>query len=600
MSYEDKDELQYGKAKRSKAGSLQPRISMPKSKGKGGFAPEAVVKITAWANSPASVKRMMEYIARTTGPGEEEQSIEELQAELDEKLRNRDFKTDEERSKIEFLAEVCALHRDYSAKTAEISEFRQNELKEMYGDGKPFPAVLREFHQKLELKYQDNFGNAKVHIWNMREVHSIDLDTAMRLVNAFTEYEDKKKAINDKSAQLAQKYKGNFGNAPEDKRASLVAKHRRNDDKLKGQIFEAANHLKLPLDVVQAREAAKAARKHPKARKGEDLHIEDDLGINYKGAFDIQSLYDQWSTDFDRKKTGKQAPRHAVHVVLSAKSELNEKNIERVRTAARATARKHFGNKGFEYALGVHQDGSYPHAHLLVKCKNRDTGKKLDIRKNELHQIRKTYAKELSALGLEHVATRPRDRPKTIKKGKEVPSNWAKKENQNLLRSTKALVGNLEKEQKAFSRQLSREQPKVDAFKFREAQAKSMETQRVKLKSDEKLNEKDRREAFNTLRGFRRKVEKGLSPEIEAKATCDHLLGSIEKWEKDARKTDLGNDKLDHASQGQKLLDRVDRFAVSLRTVDLPLEMKKSLHRSMREKKTEMKKSKLIARGRSR
>lgn len=655
MSYDERDEFRIGKAKRSKAGSLKPSISMPKSgRSRKDFKPEAVVKITAWAKSPASVKRMMEYIARSTGLPEEELTIEDLEAELKGKFDGKEI-SGEDRGKAEFASEIISLYREYTARTAEVNELRQEELKSLYGEGKPDPEVLRELHQKYEQKHQDNFGYTKVHIWNMREAHNVDLATARRFVNAFTEFEQRKEKISAASAELARDYKGNFWNASEDKRESIIARHRRNSDRLKTEIFEGVDQLDLPLDVLLERREAVAERKHPKARRGEILALEDDLGIQYKSAFEIQMLYDSWAKDFERKKKGVQAPRHAVHIALSAKAELTEKNVDRVKRAARATARKHFGNKGFEFVLGVHQDGAYPHAHLVVKCKNRETGKKLDIRKNDIQQIRKTYARELTARGLDHVATRPKDRPREKQsKSKERPSNW-KDNAQGVLRSTKALIKNMEKEEKTFRRKLTRKRPIVDAFRHRDTQAKSLATQRTKIegieKNEEKITrlqvdldklakiekpdreqrkqsqalrkeidqltqaDKDRLEAFNVLRQFRRKAEKEKNVDLETKATLNDLMEGIDSWEKDVERSQGGKTRQDQTpaqkkeekekrteleQRGGKLMNRVDDFMAKLKKLEMPTEQKKGIFRSLREKSQGMKKTRSKIRGRSR
>jgi len=649
MAYEDEG-IEIGKAKRSKAGSLKIRTSKSSSGSGKESKPEAVVKITSWAKSSASVKKMLDYIAREKEPGEEEKTLGELETELKERLAKGDFKNDEERSKAEFLLELCGLQKEYLERITEINLIRQQEFKELKKDanGKPDWDKIKELNEKFEKKHADNLTYAKTHIWNMQKVHGIDMNYAMRLNKAYSTHNEVKQRISIQSAEL-MKEKGGIA---EDKRASFAAKHRRNAETLDSAVFETANQMGLPLDVIKAREEAKAARKHPKALKGEILQLEDDLGIHYKGAFQVQMLFDNWAKDFERNRKGKLATRHAVHIALSAKSENTPPNLEAVRGAARATARKHFGDKGYEFALGIHQDGNYPHAHLIVKCKNKETGKQLALDPKNLIQIRKTFARELSVRGLAHVATRPKDRPRAAKKTKERASNWDKDNMQTLLKSTHALVKNLEKEQKTFARKLTRKTPKVDAFKFRNAQARSLETQRAKIKEipkqqdkiktleieieeikkvavpgwDEhqkrmeleteliklKQEDKERMEAFNTLRSFKRETEKSQNMEIETKATFNQMAKDLQDWKKAVKNleihaprqelnrdqaTDLKKSRDLLQKKGGELMDRVDNFNMKLKTIKLPVEVKKELYKDLREQSREVKERRIKSKG---
>ncbi|MBI9095279.1 MAG: relaxase/mobilization nuclease domain-containing protein [Sphaerochaeta sp.] len=618
MSYEEGEKFEIGRAKHSKAGRVH--VDMPgQSHRQAERTPEAVVKVTGWAKSGASVKRMMDYVAREIGPGDEG-NLSELERELAEQLASKSLHS-EDLANAQFLKEMCSLHREYELRIKEIEASRRESFAAAKGD-KPRIAELRTHFDK---KREDNAAYASAHVWNMGEAHGVDLGLAIRTSNAFQKHHRQAEQIRTL------------------RDASAVAKHHRNNTFLKRELYEVATATGLPLAVLATRDESK--QKHPKARPGVALVLENEMGMEFKGAAEIQNLYDRWSEDFDRKEKGKPAPRQAVHIALSAKSDLTETNVERVKAAARATAQKHFGSAGYEYVLGVHQDGKYPHAHLIVKCKQRETGKKLDLRKADLHALRKTYAKELTARGLAHVATKAKDRPRTDVRKPQRPSNWQPTV-QAVLAETKALVAKMEKEERAFKRRLGRARPSVDAIGFREAQARSLVTQRDKIKALPKHDEQikgietqigrttdeperkrlaqelaalkkadlDRREAFNTLRDYRRRTEKGANMEQESKATLTELLDSMDRWNKDSEKMQkthlLGmspQDRIEavkgrekHIEQGGKLMDRADDFIARLKTMNMPVEEKKQTFRTLREKSLSVKKVRTRLQGRER
>ena len=151
------------------------------------------------------------------------------------------------------------------------------------------------------------------------------------------------------------------------------------------------------------------------------IEVEDELGIMYTGKNDIQEIYDTWSKDFERAKpNAKILPRHVSHLVLSADADTTPENLNKVLDAARKTCNELIGDKGYRFLIGLHQDGGKPHAHIVVKAKSADKNiSKVRLGPAELHSIRTSFAKNLSDLGLQHVATLRRDRPKVVEKIKE-------------------------------------------------------------------------------------------------------------------------------------------------------------------------------------
>ncbi len=149
-----------------------------------------------------------------------------------------------------------------------------------------------------------------------------------------------------------------------------------------------------------------------RANKKEDLEFETEGGEIKRGKADIQALYEDWRRDFERKKPGaKREPRHATHIILSAKAPNDAETAYKVNTAARDFLKKEFGEKGYEYVFVTHRDRDNPHVHVVIKNYNRALNAKLQTSKHDLLQLRRSFAAELQRQGIEHVATYKVDRP---------------------------------------------------------------------------------------------------------------------------------------------------------------------------------------------
>ena len=485
----------------------------------------------------------------------------------------------------------------------------KRQLKDLGKDATP--TEREQLAKRFQSKIEDSQAYTRAHIYNMREAHGADVSLAIRITNTFGQHEQGRKRIKDLAAKLRKEFHGKL---PEEKRQYLRALARKNDKQLRGRLYDALERLELPLEGLNARRAAKDARKHPKARQGEKISLRDNLGIEYQGAYQIQMLYDSWAKDMDRKKTGKQAPRHAVHLALSAKAELNPQNVQRVAEAAQEVARKHFGDKGYEFVVGVHQDGKYPHAHVIVKTtpNGLENKKKLALDPKDIQALRKSFAKELSARGLAHQATRPKKRDRAAQR----PSNWSKTP-QGTLTETRKLIERMGKEEKGLKRKLARQRPSVDALKFRAAQARSLDTQREKIRALPKDKDKNqvRQEAFNELRAFRRKIEKGVDMSVETQASVNSIVDDMDKWEAAVAKLDVKRQRMDLtpdqqadlkrelkdlAERGTKIIDRSETFQKGLKSMDIPVEDKKAFYKAVRCWTLDMEKVRARSMGRDR
>ena len=151
-----------------------------------------------------------------------------------------------------------------------------------------------------------------------------------------------------------------------------------------------------------------------RAEQKDDLEFETEGGEIKRGRADIKELYENWRQDFERKKSGaKREPRHATHIILSAKAPNDAETAYKVNTAARDFLQKEFGVQGYEYVFvtAAHRDYDNPHVHVVLKNYNRELDTKLRLDKHDLLELRRSFAAELRRQGLEHVATRAMDRP---------------------------------------------------------------------------------------------------------------------------------------------------------------------------------------------
>ncbi|NDV20374.1 relaxase/mobilization nuclease domain-containing protein [Pseudodesulfovibrio sp. JC047] len=324
-----------------------------------------------------------------------------------------------------------------------------------------------------------------------------------------------------------------------------------------------------------------------------DLEAED--GVLRRGQLEVDEIYDEWKHDFKRKPQHvKKQPRHAVHLILSASAKLNEDNIGKTLKAARRVAEKHFGEPGYKYALGVHQDGKYPHVHMIVNTVNTDRqAPKLRLGKKQIFEMRQSLATELTREGLDHVATRGNSKVRNPKTKGAKPNSLAK---------VKKVLTKMDKEQRQFERALTRKNPRINAIQHRQQQAKVLDTLRAQVKDDSSLNKEERLEAFNRLRKFRRGIEKkGVNVKIEIQATVNFYEVQFKKWKKNAEQF-----KTNYYFQGKKgqkdvasnfdeksmfLQKKLERFLrKDLKQQNIPVEVKKAIHKQLRPRLNEIKK----------
>jgi len=270
--------------------------------------------------------------------------------------------------------------------------------------------------------------------------------------------------------------------------------------------------------------------------KKDNVQCENDLGAAILGDQEINSTYDAWKKDFKKAKPGlKRKQRDAVHLMLSGDCSNTNGNAKKVLAAARTVVQKKIGEKGFDYISAIHRDSGRPHVHFVIKCKNRYKGQgKLRINQPELFNIRREFAKELTKLGLDHVATLRRDRPA-------------------LLERVTNGIDRLQKNEKQFQRAMRRAAPSRDAFQYRKQVAQTITRLRDQIKKDTTPKTKERLDLLAQLRKVERQLTKNR-PNIEKE-----IEATFNKYEKDFEnfnKSISSREKADKPKQVESLLEK--------------------------------------------
>lgn len=212
--------------------------------------------------------------------------------------------------------------------------------------------------------------------------------------------------------------------------------------------------------------------------------------------------------------------RDVMHLVLSAKADNTPQNQARVFAAAASTARSYFRNH--EYVIGLHQDASHPHVHLVVKCAPRAYAakqgtRKLRLNKPELLMLRTIWARELTRQGLEHVATLRQDRPhiaSQVATGKEPlqtkPKNW-------YAAGIKGLAEGMEflsKRREDLSAAMERAAGHKEALRIRKEIGGRLNDIRTTLRAQTEKGDKQRLKAFAELRRIERELKRSTDPKL--------------------------------------------------------------------------------------
>jgi len=124
----------------------------------------------------------------------------------------------------------------------------------------------------------------------------------------------------------------------------------------------------------------------------------------------IKSFYKDEEIDFSKRQ--KKEYRETYNIIFSAKDYMGSESEffidpNSVKIATYKTLKTLFPDNHF--ALVLHTDTNNPHCHICLKVKDK-YGRRLDIRKKDIYALRKTFAKELTELGIKSTATYKKDR----------------------------------------------------------------------------------------------------------------------------------------------------------------------------------------------
>jgi hypothetical protein len=133
--------------------------------------------------------------------------------------------------------------------------------------------------------------------------------------------------------------------------------------------------------------------------KNGKLDIEDELGNKEAGKDAVHALAEDWrlgGTFIDDEGYR----REAFNIMLSMPRGTDPQIVQR---AAREFAQAELGDH--KYVMVLHDHQANPHVHISVRAESK-SGKRLNLRKADLHRWRETFAEKLRGWGVEATATR--------------------------------------------------------------------------------------------------------------------------------------------------------------------------------------------------
>jgi len=166
-----------------------------------------------------------------------------------------------------------------------------------------------------------------------------------------------------------------------------------------------AERLRAARGVPQA--VVKVMKKFPHGAKGVsacmdyisregELPLETESGEVILGRPDRKALVKNWAVDFDQRKDS----RDAAHIVFSMPA---GSPVEALKAAVRTVGHKVFA--GHEWVFAVHTDKKHRHAHMVLKMRGRESNKKIDFKKADLHRLREQFAEAAREQGVELAAS---------------------------------------------------------------------------------------------------------------------------------------------------------------------------------------------------
>ncbi len=155
--------------------------------------------------------------------------------------------------------------------------------------------------------------------------------------------------------------------------------------------------------VTGGRRGMKAIAAHFRySSKNGRLEIEDQRGEKMQGKDSLYDLADEWRFGGSRipDDAGPGHRREAFNIMLSMPRGTEPLSVQR---AAREFAKIELADH--KYVMVLHDHQANPHVHISVRAESRH-GKRLNLRKADLHRWRETFAEKLRERGVEAEATR--------------------------------------------------------------------------------------------------------------------------------------------------------------------------------------------------
>ena len=154
-------------------------------------------------------------------------------------------------------------------------------------------------------------------------------------------------------------------------------------------------------------------------RKSENALYENEHTI-YKGADDIEFFkryFNDYGDELPNENSLTKPKREVLHFAFSMKHHETTPPDKLLKAVIRTMKEKYPNNASY---FVFHNDTDNPHVHCDLKIAGID-GKRIDVRKNDLANIRKSFAKHLNSLGIEAYATSKweRDKNRTVYQNKD-------------------------------------------------------------------------------------------------------------------------------------------------------------------------------------
>ncbi|OCL86012.1 hypothetical protein AAX26_01662 [Aliarcobacter thereius] len=232
--------------------------------------------------------------------------------------------------------------------------------------------------------------------------------------------------------------------------------------------------------------------------------LEDQDGNLITSKKEILDIYNEWKKTFssNERKNGKDAE----HILFSTSEPINEATEKMILKAARKTLEINLKDKGYDYLLSLHKDKEHTHVHAIVRTHNTTTKKQLDLKKQDIKEIKNSWANNLQEQGLNYVVSINLDRIKDMSERLEIVeaknNNWFR-ENIEKLKSDdidelgKNLLSTQENIKELNSQKAIIQEKIKDIF-----YDKNKEDEKIKLKAELKVIDKKNSKLYADFKAY--------------------------------------------------------------------------------------------------